>query len=192
MTRFEERDDIDSLPIPKAAKSYARRSGLASMKDQPKQFQAVNAMITNPGKKDKFQNYTAGETTGGKNLSKGQPNAMKEAAENLVDHLFGEADRFSFTTMVTKPRVYQVYAMQGEKPVLPNATVYAIQMPNGRVNTVEIGAEDNALNKISDRLRQLVTSGRGFVNGDTIITPWTYLKVSNAQNGQLELTTHNN
>ena len=64
-----ERDDINILPIPAKSKAYNRRTGLKAMKRQPKQFQAANAEITNPGKKDHFQNYTTGEMTGGKKLS---------------------------------------------------------------------------------------------------------------------------
>lgn len=78
------RDDINKLPLPKAAKAYARRTGLKSMMNQPKQFQKVNAMLMNPGKPDKMKNYDNGETTTGK---RGAPEkAIKEAAE-IVDAL---------------------------------------------------------------------------------------------------------
>lgn len=52
-----ERDDIGKLPLPRAAKAYARRHGLRSMMRQPRDFQHVNALLTNPGRPDKFKNY---------------------------------------------------------------------------------------------------------------------------------------
>lgn len=81
------RDDIGKLPIPAEAKAYARRTGLKSMMNQPKQFQRVNAMLMNPGKKDHFQNYEVGATTSGK---KGAPEkAIKDSltADEVVDAL---------------------------------------------------------------------------------------------------------
>jgi len=76
------RDDIDKLPLPPAAKAYARRKGLAAMKRQPRQFQAVNAMLTNPGKPDKFKEYTAGRTTSG--TVPAPKHAIKDSARRLV------------------------------------------------------------------------------------------------------------
>ena len=59
---IEGRDDVSSLPLPATAKRYARRCGLKAMMRQPEEFQAVNAMITNPTKPDrKFHNYDYGE-----------------------------------------------------------------------------------------------------------------------------------
>lgn len=78
------RDDIDNLAIPKAAKAYARRTGLKSMMDQPKQFQKVNAMIMNPGKPDKMKNYEVGVTTDGK---KPAPQKAFNEAHELVEKL---------------------------------------------------------------------------------------------------------
>lgn len=78
------RDDINKLPIPKAAKAYARRTGLKSMMDQPKQFQKVNAMILNPGKPDKMRNYDVGVTTDGK---KPAPKKAFNEAQTVVDQL---------------------------------------------------------------------------------------------------------
>ncbi len=60
-----ERDDISKVPIPLAAKAYARRHGLRSMERQPKDFRRVNAMLTNPGKPDKFVNSDASEKSMG-------------------------------------------------------------------------------------------------------------------------------
>lgn len=60
LKRLCERDDINKLAIPAAAKAYARRTS-ASMKDQPEQFLRVNAMLTNPGRKSrKFTTQAAG------------------------------------------------------------------------------------------------------------------------------------
>lgn len=81
-----ERDDIGKLPLSKGAKAYARRSGLAAIKRQPKEFQKVNATITNPGRRDHFQNYTVGQQTGGGSVNK-MKHAIKEDAEQLVDQL---------------------------------------------------------------------------------------------------------
>lgn len=53
------RDDIGKLNMSPRAKAYARRGGLASMMRQPKDFQKVNAEISNPGKPDKFVNRDA-------------------------------------------------------------------------------------------------------------------------------------
>lgn len=60
-----ERDDINKVPIPPAAKAYARRHGLQSMERQPKDFRRVNAMLMNPGKPDKFVNNDASEKSMG-------------------------------------------------------------------------------------------------------------------------------
>jgi len=57
----ENQDDIWKLPLSRKAKAYARRKGMKALKNQPKQYQAVNAELTNPGKADKFQNYTVGQ-----------------------------------------------------------------------------------------------------------------------------------
>lgn len=81
------RDDINKLPLPKEAKAYARRTGLKSMMDQPKQFQRVNAKLLNPGKPNKMKNYDVGATTSGK---KGAPQkAFKESLTpvQVVDRL---------------------------------------------------------------------------------------------------------
>jgi len=81
------RDDLKDLPLPKAAKAYARRSGLKSMMRQPKEFQKVNAMLMNPGKPDKFKNYEIGRTTDGKRLGS-QKQAIKETSpEEIVTAL---------------------------------------------------------------------------------------------------------
>lgn len=70
-----ERDDIGKLPLPTAAKRYARRKGLAAMKRQPAEFKRVNAMLMNPGKPDKWKNYDVGSSTAG---AKGKvPHSMK-------------------------------------------------------------------------------------------------------------------
>jgi hypothetical protein len=59
------RDDIDQLPLPPAAKRYARRGGLKSMLRQPKDFLAVNHQIINPTwKEDKFTVHTVGRVLG--------------------------------------------------------------------------------------------------------------------------------
>jgi hypothetical protein len=83
------RDDIGSLPIPKEAKAYARRTGLKSMMQQPKQFQRVNAMIMNPGKPDKFKNYEVGvDTTGKKPAPK---SAIKDSSQEMTARAVVEA-----------------------------------------------------------------------------------------------------
>lgn len=74
-------DDLRKLPLPAAAKRYARRRGLKAMMRQPRQFQRVNALLTNPGKPDKFKVYTATPTV---------PHAIKDStARKLVDQLIG-------------------------------------------------------------------------------------------------------
>jgi hypothetical protein len=77
------RDDIDSLPLPPEAKAYARRGGLKSMMNQPTAFARVNAMLTNPGKKNKVKNYTVGQQTDGKPVDS-MKHAIKEGAEKVV------------------------------------------------------------------------------------------------------------
>jgi hypothetical protein len=82
------RDDINKLPLSKDAKAYARRTGLKSMMDQPKQFMKVNAQILNPGKPNVMKNYEVGEQTDGK---KGAPKkAFKESAGQIVDRLLND------------------------------------------------------------------------------------------------------
>lgn len=78
------RDDVWALPLQQAAKLYARRRELRSMERQPKDFVKVNAMLTNPGKPNKFRNYATGDDTAG-----GRPKlAIKDAlARRLLDVL---------------------------------------------------------------------------------------------------------
>lgn len=78
------RDDISSLPLPTIAKQYARRKGLRSMMRQPKDFERVNAVLSNPGKVDKFKSYDAV----GKVKNTFSSESMKQA-EALVDALIG-------------------------------------------------------------------------------------------------------
>lgn len=80
---LHERDDIEKLPLPAAAKAYARRSGLKSMMRQPKDFAAVNAALTNPGKVNKVKNYTAGQSTAGQSVDTMQ-HAIKDSAAQVV------------------------------------------------------------------------------------------------------------
>lgn len=84
---LNERDDVWSLPIPAAAKRYARRKGLASMMRQPKEFQRVNAMLMNPGKPDKWRNYDAGELASGGAVGKRKMLTRKESAARIVAQL---------------------------------------------------------------------------------------------------------
>lgn len=73
------RDDINKLPLPPAAKRYARRKGLKSMMRQPRDFLRVNAMLTNPGKRNKMRSYDA--------VGKVQ-HAMKESlVQSIVEEL---------------------------------------------------------------------------------------------------------
>lgn len=83
------RDDINKLPLPDAAKRYARRKGLATMKRQPKEFSAVNAMLTNPGKPNKVKNYVCGRTSTGGSLAT-QKHAIKDSAQRIVDKLLND------------------------------------------------------------------------------------------------------
>src|SRR4051812_41993420 len=85
------RDDIGKLPLPPAAKAYARRSGLASMMRQPRDFTRVNAMLTNPGKPNVVKNYTAGSSTDGKPVDS-MKHAIKDSAQRIVYTMLDEAD----------------------------------------------------------------------------------------------------
>jgi hypothetical protein len=82
------RDDINTLPLSKDAKAYARRTGLKSMMDQPKAFMKVNAQILNPGKPNKLKNYDVGEQTDGKKAPPAK--AFKESAGEIVARLLSE------------------------------------------------------------------------------------------------------
>lgn len=69
----EGRDDIGKLPITPQAKKYARRSGLASMKRQPKDYQ--NMVAAELGQHYKgFPNKDASKSTSGGSIK----NAIKE------------------------------------------------------------------------------------------------------------------
>lgn len=79
-----ERDDINSLPLPAAAKAYARRKGLKSMLRQPKDFAHVNHLIMNPTwKKNRFQQHAVGTKMGGSG-------GMKESVRRFVARLLDE------------------------------------------------------------------------------------------------------
>ena len=83
----EGRDDIGKLPISPEGKSYARRSGLASMKKQPKQYINMVAAETNQkGKKQGFKNFDAEEmSTGG---AMGSKNIVtKKRTESLTQQV---------------------------------------------------------------------------------------------------------
>lgn len=56
------------------------------MQRQPKEFQHVNAMLTNPGKPNVVKNYTIGQTTDGKPVDS-MKHAIKEAAAAIVKEL---------------------------------------------------------------------------------------------------------
>jgi hypothetical protein len=59
------RDDIITLPIPGAAKRYARRKGLKSMMRQPQDFAHVNHLLMNPTwRSNRFGIKTVGSQIG--------------------------------------------------------------------------------------------------------------------------------
>lgn len=65
----ESRDDIDKLPLPPEAKSYARGKGMAFLKAKPQNYIDMVAAVTNQKDRKKgFGNQDAGETTSGKRL----------------------------------------------------------------------------------------------------------------------------
>jgi len=62
----EGRDDIDTLPIPPEAKSYARGKGMAFLKAKPQNYINMVAAVTNQrGLKKGFKNTDAGRSTSG-------------------------------------------------------------------------------------------------------------------------------
>jgi hypothetical protein len=66
----EGRDDIDKLPLPPEAKSYARGKGMAFLKAKPQNYIDMIAAVT--GQKDRksgFKNKDAGERSEGGKLS---------------------------------------------------------------------------------------------------------------------------
>jgi len=92
------RDDINKLNIPSLAKSYARDTAKSIMRttggkaEHVAKFQKVNAMLLNPGKKNYYQNYDAGETTGGGRATAGgfkRPGGtpFKSRSESLAEQL---------------------------------------------------------------------------------------------------------
>ena len=86
-----ERDDISKLPLPAAAKRYARRKGLRSMMRQPKDFKHVNALLTNPGRPDKFKNYdVSGKVHKAFKESQKQPGRTAADARYVVERLLAE------------------------------------------------------------------------------------------------------
>lgn len=62
------RDDLTSLPLSRAAKAYARRRGLASMRRQPRDWLKVVGELTNPPESGRstagFKNTDAGGYVG--------------------------------------------------------------------------------------------------------------------------------
>jgi hypothetical protein len=76
------RDDIDKLPLPPEAKSYARGKGMKFLKAKPQNYINMVAAVTNQKDRQKgFGNLDAGETTSGKKL--------KEANEIVNALLYG-------------------------------------------------------------------------------------------------------
>lgn len=90
----EGRDDIGKLHFSQQGKAYARRSGLSSMKRQPKDYINMVAAETNQnGKKQGFRNFDAEETTsgsavGGKNLV--TKKRTESQASKVVRAMLGE------------------------------------------------------------------------------------------------------
>jgi hypothetical protein len=77
------RDDLNKLPLPPEAKSYARRHGLAAMKKQPQSFIDMNAAVL--GEKDKKKGFKNTDEVGT------VKSAVKESARLIVACLL-EAD----------------------------------------------------------------------------------------------------
>ena len=76
---LEGRDDIDTLPLPPEAKSYARGKGMAFLKAKPQNYINMVAAVTNQkGLKKGFKNTDAGRSTSG---------GKTESAERLVTSL---------------------------------------------------------------------------------------------------------
>lgn len=92
----EGRDDINSLPMSSAAKHYARRSGLASMKKQPQQYINMVAADTNQkGKQHGFRNSDAEEMSSGGRMgssnivTKKKGYGSESKAQAVVDRMLG-------------------------------------------------------------------------------------------------------
>jgi len=87
----EGRDDIGKLPFSREGKAYARRSGLASMKRQPKDYINMVAADTNQkAKKNSFKSFDAEEmSTGGAMGSKNivTKKKMESLAQQVVDSM---------------------------------------------------------------------------------------------------------
>ena len=68
-TDIRMRDDINKLPLPPEAKSYARGKGMKFLKAKPQNYIDMVAAVTNQKDRKKgFGNADAGETTAGKKL----------------------------------------------------------------------------------------------------------------------------
>lgn len=101
------RDDLNKLPLPPEAKSYARRQGLAAMKKQPQSFIDMEAAIT--GQKSKKHGFKNTDEVGG------VPKAIKEAAvqpdENLLQELIHEAAKcINLSVQQATPNDYDSWA----------------------------------------------------------------------------------
>ena len=77
---WEMRDDIDKLPLPKEAKSYARGKGMKFLQAKPQNYIDMVAAVTGQkALKKGFKNTDAGQSTDGKKI--------KEDAHRIVDTL---------------------------------------------------------------------------------------------------------
>lgn len=75
------RDDIDKLPLPPEAKSYARGKGMKFLKAKPQNYIDMIAAVTNQKDRKKgFGNKDAGERTEG-----GGVNEAARIVEELIN-----------------------------------------------------------------------------------------------------------
>ncbi len=79
------RDDLPKLPLSRAAKAYARRRGLASLRRQPHDWLKVQAELTNPpGSGRPTKGFQSTDSVGYVGLA---TEARRSAAEQLVEQL---------------------------------------------------------------------------------------------------------
>lgn len=153
------RDDLNKLPLPPEAKSYARRSGLSAMKKQPQSFINMAAAVSNQrSKKHGFKNTDEVGTV---------PKAIKECASLIVAMLIETENPHGFFE-------YRVYPDATKS--LADELTYNIQVPTEHgtyVNKVFVPdpLDEKGIAEIETRMRQLAAQ-RKYPDEAFFTTPW--------------------
>ena len=161
------RDDLNKLPLPPEAKSYARRKGLPAMKKQPGTYIDMVAAVTN--QRSKEYGFKNADEVGR------VPRAIKECARKVVAYLL-ETD----TDIDPGYHEFHVWKFGGHPS--GNATYWAIETPtpsainpeakgHNEVLVPSAATETELISAVEGRLMWLAQN-RPYPDGSFFVTPW--------------------